>query len=524
MTNDIITTLHPDQDPNTNLFPNIKKENIPIKSIDRNKLGDDVNSLLNSINELHPSGVDISTNILAFTINKGIYIGSDTGHWYYWDGTQYVDGGVYQVTEIADNSIGIEKTNFITLNNMFDGEITLNYYISNSGAILPYDGWNLTSNFIKIKSNKNYKIICFNLNNERIFHGNLYISFYTNNGVFIQTNTNVSTDTILSIPNNAYMMKISGSNKVVNERTVIGESDYIDTLEKFEPYSIEIKGLNYKGYCNDKISSEVDKIIDYDKTVKSINRIGIHSIAPENTLPAFDLAIKEGFKYLLCDVEWTSDGIPVLLHDATINRTARNSDGTIISETINVTEKTYDELSVYDFGIAWGLKYAGIHLPKVVDFLKFCKYKGVNAYLEIKVGVNEERITNLAKMVKEYGMQDNVTFAITPKAINNKEYGRLIKNVYNKYRIGLMSSQTIGNAYIDEAVNLRFDINDVFLFGWDNLIISDLVKNYMLDNNVSIEIGTINTKDGIKEFLNNHPYVRGIESDTLIAGKVISEE
>ena len=29
MANEIITTLHPDQDPNTNLYPNIKKENIP---------------------------------------------------------------------------------------------------------------------------------------------------------------------------------------------------------------------------------------------------------------------------------------------------------------------------------------------------------------------------------------------------------------------------------------------------------------------------------------------------------------
>ena len=102
---DIITTLHPENEENTNLYPNIKKENIPNKTIDRNKLTDDVNSLLNSINELHPSGVDTSAHILAFTENKGIYIGSDTGNWYYWNGTQYVSGGVYQASEIEDLSI-----------------------------------------------------------------------------------------------------------------------------------------------------------------------------------------------------------------------------------------------------------------------------------------------------------------------------------------------------------------------------------------------------------------------------------
>lgn len=58
------------------------------------------------------SGTDTSTNILAFTNDKGIYIGTDTGHWYYWNGNQYADGGVYQATEIEENSISIDKINF----------------------------------------------------------------------------------------------------------------------------------------------------------------------------------------------------------------------------------------------------------------------------------------------------------------------------------------------------------------------------------------------------------------------------
>lgn len=93
MANEILTTLHPEQDPETNLYPNIKKDNIPNKSIDRLKLDDSINDLLNSIIELKPSGVDTSSNILAFTTNKGIYIGSDTGKWYYWSDTQYFEGG-----------------------------------------------------------------------------------------------------------------------------------------------------------------------------------------------------------------------------------------------------------------------------------------------------------------------------------------------------------------------------------------------------------------------------------------------
>ena len=56
-----------------------------------------------------------SANILALTSDNGTGLGTDTGHWYYWNGTQYVDGGVYQATEIADESITPEKTTFFDI-------------------------------------------------------------------------------------------------------------------------------------------------------------------------------------------------------------------------------------------------------------------------------------------------------------------------------------------------------------------------------------------------------------------------
>ena len=110
---EIITTLHPDGDENTNLYPNIKKQNIPSNSISTDKLDDNVLSLIGSLN---PSGVDTSTNILAYTSNKGIYVATDNGHWYYWNGSTYADGGVYQASEIANDSIKFNKLNDNLLN------------------------------------------------------------------------------------------------------------------------------------------------------------------------------------------------------------------------------------------------------------------------------------------------------------------------------------------------------------------------------------------------------------------------
>lgn len=132
MANEIITTLHPDQDPDTNLYPNVKKDNIPNKSIDMYKLDDDVRSLLSNIGTLRPSGVDTSTNILAFTTNRGIWIGSDTGNWYYYNGTQYVSGGVYQATG------DINKVNALTKlsNTGCIIDYSFNGYIDNGGVLV----------------------------------------------------------------------------------------------------------------------------------------------------------------------------------------------------------------------------------------------------------------------------------------------------------------------------------------------------------------------------------------------------
>lgn len=90
---DIITTLHPENDESTNLYPNVIQANIPDKSIDMNKLGDDVKSLLNNITNQRIK-TDTSAHILAFTYDRGIYVATDNGHWYYWNGTQYVDSGM----------------------------------------------------------------------------------------------------------------------------------------------------------------------------------------------------------------------------------------------------------------------------------------------------------------------------------------------------------------------------------------------------------------------------------------------
>jgi glycerophosphoryl diester phosphodiesterase len=83
------------------------------------------------------------------------------------------------------------------------------------------------------------------------------------------------------------------------------------------------------------------------------------------------------------DVAFTSDNVPVLLHDTTINRTARTADGAAISTTIDISSITYAQALEYDFGIYKGSQYAGLKIPKLQDVLIYLRQKNCCAILDL---------------------------------------------------------------------------------------------------------------------------------------------
>ena len=126
--------------------------------------------------------------------------------------------------------------------------------------------------------------------------------------------------------------------------------------------------------------------------VRMVCHRGLHSNAPENTLPAFEQAADAGYKYVESDVQFTLDGVAVLCHDSTINRTARNADGSFITGLKFIREMTFEDLGKYDFGIACGEEYAGTKIPAFSQWLELCKDRGLTPYIEIKQSMTSTEI------------------------------------------------------------------------------------------------------------------------------------
>ncbi|MGH7555923.1 MAG: glycerophosphodiester phosphodiesterase [Longimicrobiales bacterium] len=67
---------------------------------------------------------------------------------------------------------------------------------------------------------------------------------------------------------------------------------------------------------------------------------GASAYAPEHTLAAYDLALEMGADYIEQDLQMTSDGELIVLHDATLDRTARGAGctGEVILKTLSAVQ------------------------------------------------------------------------------------------------------------------------------------------------------------------------------------------
>lgn len=245
--------------------------------------------------------------------------------------------------------------------------------------------------------------------------------------------------------------------------------------------------------------------VGYDTHVKAIAHRGFSSVAPENTIPAYKLAKEQGFFYVETDVSFTSDGIPVCLHDATIDRTSNGSG--------NINSLTFAQVRTYDFGSWKSSDYAGTQIPSLEEFLNFCKRAILHPYIELKntATYTQAQIESLVDMVTACGLKGMVTWISF-----SSTYLTYVKN-YDAYaRLGFVVSG-LTSSNITTALGLKTSTNEVFV---DTSSTSTTSVNLCKNAGLPMEVWTIDTDNTIIG-LNN--YITGVTSNSKIAGKIMYE-
>ncbi len=258
--------------------------------------------------------------------------------------------------------------------------------------------------------------------------------------------------------------------------------------------------------------------------MNSISHRGYCLEAPENTLSAFRAAARHGYTTVECDVNFTSDGVPVLLHDDTVDRTSNG--------TGNIGSLTSTYVRSLDFGSWKDPAYTGEKIPTFQEFLELCKALNLHAYIDIKTAVAyngtsyfNNNINYLVAETARRGMLDNVTW------ISNREQTlKYVLDADPTARVGYMPGDNSSiSSWVTAINNLKnysseaevfIDINHTYLLNSDGSVNTSPIVTYAATG-CNIEMFTINNTVTFHKLA---PFVSAVTTDSLIGGDLLKNK
>ena len=178
--------------------------------------------------------------------------------------------------------------------------------------------------------------------------------------------------------------------------------------------------------------------------------------APENTLPAYRLAVERGFGFE-CDLYLSKDGRVFTFHDSNL---ARTTDGQNTNRCSDVSwADTVSKLDVGSWGKWKGSEFAGTPPALLEDVLALAR-DGRRIYLEVKSGPEIAPVLKSIISVQNVATPRNVLFISF-----SKDVCRAIKDVMPEYTVYLLSSlkkESTPQSLVQAAREARADGVDVW--------------------------------------------------------------
>jgi len=180
---------------------------------------------------------------------------------------------------------------------------------------------------------------------------------------------------------------------------------------------------------------------------------GSHLKVPENTLAAYENAIKEGADYVEIDLRTTKDGHLVIMHDESTTRMTGIKG--------QITDLNYSDIRDLKIKPAVIGDTTTYRIPEFIDVLNLCKGK-INIYLDFK----DADVKKTYRLLKESGMQNNVVVYLNKE----EQYGQwksvaplvpLMASLPENMNISQLNNfldkkhlDVVDNAYTVDLVNL----------------------------------------------------------------------
>ena len=176
---------------------------------------------------------------------------------------------------------------------------------------------------------------------------------------------------------------------------------------------------------------------------------GYSTAAPENTLPAFQLAIDRHSDRAELDVQMTKDGVVMVTHDTSLRRcTGRNA---------NIYDLTFAQVRELDAGRWFSARYAGTQIPTLEEVLDLCKGK-IQLNIEIKPNAaTPELEAETVRIIREKGFEKDCV-------ITSQSYETLckVKELDPEIETGYILALGVGTYYDLPAADF-FSVESTFI-------------------------------------------------------------
>lgn len=131
-----------------------------------------------------------------------------------------------------------------------------------------------------------------------------------------------------------------------------------------------------------------------------VSHRGAAAVAPENTLASARTAIEQGVDFVEVDVQTTADGVPVLMHDETVERT---TDGTG-----KVARLTLAEVQTLDAGSSYSDEFVGEPVPTLEEFVDLILPAPAGALIEFKGHWTVEEVRSAVDLLRDHHLMHRV--------------------------------------------------------------------------------------------------------------------
>lgn len=139
---------------------------------------------------------------------------------------------------------------------------------------------------------------------------------------------------------------------------------------------------------------------------------------PENSLEALESAIRMGVDIVEIDVHRTADGVLVVCHDKTINRTTSGKG--------KIAEITYDSISRCCLRSGHNIKMPKYHMPTLAEALDLCRDR-----VMINIDKGYDYYDQILPMLAERNMVDQVIIKDKKSAAAGGEAFRQVRPQYD---------------------------------------------------------------------------------------------